>query len=346
MAPSLNTPLTMHHNNILRHLYAEHQGKVSDKWSIYLDVYERLFASRRADPVRLLEIGIQNGGSLEIWARYFPKALSLVGCDIDPACRGLRFDDPRISVVVGDANTDQAAHDVLAHGATLDIVLDDGSHQSGDIVRSFHRYFPHVAQGGVFVAEDLHCSYWQGFQGGLQEPASSLAFFRRLSDVINHEHWGNGARRADLLATLSQAYGIEFDDALLSSIHSVEFVNSLCIVRKEAATSNVLGPRVIAGREALVDPQGVQMALDGTLSVAPDQTANPFSAARPLPEERIGAQEERIEALEADVESLRRKVQTGVQHPMHAPRCRHAIARSRCGRAGSVNGPERPPVAA
>ena len=67
-------------------LYREHQGKVSDKWSIYLSEYDRLFSIYRDQPIRMLEIGVQNGGSLEIWSKYFPDAHVLVGCDINPDC--------------------------------------------------------------------------------------------------------------------------------------------------------------------------------------------------------------------------------------------------------------------
>ncbi|HEX9872458.1 MAG TPA: hypothetical protein VGC99_28455, partial [Candidatus Tectomicrobia bacterium] len=47
----------------LEQLYAEHSGKVSDKWSSYLTEYGRIFADYRHKPIRLLEIGVQNGGS-------------------------------------------------------------------------------------------------------------------------------------------------------------------------------------------------------------------------------------------------------------------------------------------
>jgi len=67
----------------LKQLFLEHQGKVSDKWSLYLDEWDRFFKPYRDQSINLLEIGIQNGGSLEIWSRYFPKAGKLVGCDID-----------------------------------------------------------------------------------------------------------------------------------------------------------------------------------------------------------------------------------------------------------------------
>ncbi|MEI8210365.1 MAG: hypothetical protein WCG16_14235, partial [Methylococcales bacterium] len=61
-------------NTGLSRIFANHKGKVSDKWSIYLYEYSRLFETYRNRPVRLLEIGVQNGGSLEIWGQYFVNA--------------------------------------------------------------------------------------------------------------------------------------------------------------------------------------------------------------------------------------------------------------------------------
>ena len=157
----------------LEKLYAEHVGKVSDKWSLYFNEYDRILDEYRNKPVRLLEIGIQNGGSLEIWSKYFPNAEKLVGCDINPDCARLSYEDPRIAVVVGDVNSDASQAAVLGHGLYFDVIIDDGSHRSSDIVKTFARYFPHLADGGVFIVEDLHCSYWQEFEGGLFDPFSS-----------------------------------------------------------------------------------------------------------------------------------------------------------------------------
>jgi hypothetical protein len=42
--------------------------------------HERIFAEFNDKPVRLLEIGVKNGGSLEIWAKFFLKGLKFVGC--------------------------------------------------------------------------------------------------------------------------------------------------------------------------------------------------------------------------------------------------------------------------
>ena len=47
---------------------------------------KRYFESMMDQPINLLEIGVRNGGSLELWAEYFNKAVNIVGCDIDEAC--------------------------------------------------------------------------------------------------------------------------------------------------------------------------------------------------------------------------------------------------------------------
>ena len=125
----------------LRELYEAHPGKASDKWNLYMEIYEELFARLRGRAIDLLEIGVQNGGSLELWGKYFECARNLVGCDIDARCAGLSFDDPRIRVVVGDAGAEGTAQRILSAEGGFDVIIDDGSHRSGDIIRCFGRYF-------------------------------------------------------------------------------------------------------------------------------------------------------------------------------------------------------------
>jgi len=239
-------------NKKLNQLYAEHTGKVSDKWSLYLTEYDRLFDDYRDKPIRLLEIGIQNGGSLEIWSKYFSNASALIGCDINPDCVHLSFDDSRIGVIVGDANAPEVREQVFQRSPQFDIIIDDGSHLSSDIIKSFALYFPLVVEGGVFIAEDLHCSYVEQFEGGLYNPYSSLAFFKRLGDIVNYEHWRNNKPRKILVKEFTTHFGVDFDDYDLARIHSIEFINSLCVIKKLPPEKNVIGKRIIAGLEERV----------------------------------------------------------------------------------------------
>jgi glycosyltransferase involved in cell wall biosynthesis len=312
------TKENMNKSRLLK-LYEDHRGKVSDKWSIYFAEYDRLLDRYVDAPVRLLEIGIQNGGSLEIWSKYFSDARRIVGCDINPDCRKLTYEDSRISVIVGDANTDETQQEILSLVSEFDVVIDDGSHSSGDIVRSFARYFRHLADGGIYVAEDLHCSYWQAYEGGLFDPKSSVSFFKRLADVVSHEHWGIERSRRDILAGFLDTYGVDITEEVLRHVHSVEFINSMCVVRKEPPQANVIGHRFIAGTSALVY-DGL-----GSLHMNPHppahEEANPWSSNSWLPEDELVALRAESANLRAEVDALRMvgsKLERSLQNANHS----------------------------
>lgn len=266
----------------LRSIFSEHQGKVSDKWSIYISEYDRLFQTHRDIPITLLEIGVQNGGSLEIWSKFFDKAVKLIGCDINPACAQLQFDSEKISIVIGDANKDEAYYQIMELEQNFDLIIDDGSHKSGDIVRSFLRYFNHLNEDGLYLIEDLHCSYWTDYEGGLLNPCSSIEFFKKLIDIINYEHWGVSELRSNFLSDFNDFFKVEINEEILSRIHSIEFINSICLIKKCSAEKNNLGVRVIAGLKSSVDESPVLLA--GRTCPAPNQRLNPWSTRRRLAE--------------------------------------------------------------
>lgn len=256
----------MNHLHTLRELYANHDGYVSDKWSLYLSDYERIFSTYRTEPVKLLEIGVQNGGSLELWRKYFPRSRRIIGCDINTACAKLTHDKDVIKVIVGDITTTETIKSILEDTPTFDIIIDDGSHKSNDIIQTFCKLFTHLQPGGVYVVEDLHCSYWKQYQGGLSRSDSSMAFFQALTDILNFEHWGLDHSRVEFLQRFDLSP--ELTETVLALLHSVEFVNSMCILTKKSSAQNLLGKRVVTGVEEPVYPV---KRLDKTLLKVPSQ---------------------------------------------------------------------------
>ncbi|OBU42447.1 hypothetical protein [Photobacterium damselae] len=276
----------------LRELYNSVQEKASDKWSLYIDIYSKEFKSYKDKNISLCEIGIQNGGSLDIWSKYFNNIHKILGCDINPLCGDLKFDNKNIKVIVNDANknsTKKEIEDFFDKG--IDIFIDDGSHISSDIIKSFLLYFEMINEGGLYIAEDLHCSYWKEFEGGISDPDSSINFFKTLADIINHEHWGIAKSKNELLNHYTERYSIHIKDEILEKIHSIKFYNSVCIIEKKKTEKNILGPRIICqGKELAASLSKVNMT-----SIPYDQNDNFWSSfSEPLGVEYINKTEQLV----------------------------------------------------
>jgi hypothetical protein len=234
-------------------LHTSKRGKASDKWEAYFTAYEHLFAPLRHTSLSLLEIGVQNGGSLDVWASYFAYARHVIGVDIDPRCDALWYEDPRVNVVVGDANEAQTRASILTYCTEFDIVIDDGSHLSQDIVASFLAYFPVTKPGGLYVVEDTHALYRPVPDGGMLAQTSAMEFFKRCAELPNVEHWSGEVSPQSLFAAFLPPD--EPSPAWLSDglIESIEFRTSMIIVRK-AMKPVRLGRRLVCGDEADVFP--------------------------------------------------------------------------------------------
>jgi SAM-dependent methyltransferase len=238
----------------LRTLYTDHTGKVSDKWALFIDVYDRVLGPFRERPIDFIEVGVQNGGSLEIWAKFFPEARTLVGCDNDPRCGELAFDDPRIRVVVGPINETATYREIAKHMTGFDVFIDDGSHTSPDIVSSFVNYFRFLRPGGLYLIEDLHCAYWRHWGGGIGQPTGAMGFLKLLADGIHHNYWKDQASFTELAAPFF-APGAKVDATLAAGINAITFYDSLCVIEKrEPGNAGRVGERLIAGTEASVNP--------------------------------------------------------------------------------------------
>jgi hypothetical protein len=127
---------------------------LSRKPLTYLIEYHRIFQAFQNKPIRLLELGVQNGLSMLMWQEYFQGRAELVGIDISP--RPAKFpDDPQLSFVQGGQD-DPAVIAAASGGRPFDIIIDDASHLGFLTARSFSLLFPTLLKpGGVYVIEDI-----------------------------------------------------------------------------------------------------------------------------------------------------------------------------------------------
>lgn len=155
------------------------------KWVHYLPVYEAVFAELGKRPLKMLEIGVARGGSLEMWRRFLHPETVITGLDIDPAAK--RFDDPDrlIHVRIGDQQDIEFLRRVTEEFGPFDVILDDGGHTNAQMVNSFKYLFPNaLASGGIYIVEDVHCNY----QLRRGSSMSFVEFTKWLTDAM-HAHY-------------------------------------------------------------------------------------------------------------------------------------------------------------
>ena len=119
---------------------------LTDKNSLhsYKTVYDRYIVGRK----KVLEIGIQRGGSILTWAATGADVWAI---DINPPPAFLSH--PRIHLAVGNAY-DQKAIEALA-GQKFNMIVEDGSHKPEDILWAAKHYSQLLEEDGVMLIEDI-----------------------------------------------------------------------------------------------------------------------------------------------------------------------------------------------
>lgn len=131
----------------------------TDKSPEYLERYQREFGHLFDEPIALLELGVQRGGSMLMWLDLMPQA-RVVGLDLNEV--SIDDDSGRLHIYQGFQQDpevlDRIAADVAPDG--FDVILDDASHIARYTSESFWYLFPrHLKAGGVYVIDDWGCGY-------------------------------------------------------------------------------------------------------------------------------------------------------------------------------------------
>jgi len=174
----------------LHKLFIDHAGKTLYKWMHYLTIYERHFGRFVGKSPVVLEFGVSNGGSLEIWREWFGPGTKVIGVDIEPICSYYAGKD--IEIFTGSQADPGIIEAILQKYPVIDIVVDDGSHRMEDMKASFNLLYHRMSPTGVYAVEDTHTCYLddekEKWGGGLKDPDSFMEFVKDLIDLM-HAHW-------------------------------------------------------------------------------------------------------------------------------------------------------------
>lgn len=194
----------------------------SIKWEKYFPIYEKIFSKYKNKKITFVEIGILDGGSLEIWKKYFGPDSRIIGIDNNPACK--KFENENCEIYIGSQSDKNFWSKFYQKIGKVDIVLDDGGHTNEQQIISLIESVKNINDGGIHVVEDTHSSYQKHY--GNPYKYSFINFCKKTIDDIN-SNFPNIKK---------------FNHSLNKSIYSIEFFESIVAFKidKRLCNENVL----------------------------------------------------------------------------------------------------------
>jgi hypothetical protein len=121
-----------------------------------------------------------------MWKHYFGPGARIIGIDIDPVAR--EYAEDQVEIVIGDQGDRKFLSELRERVGAIDIFIDDGGHFMNQQIATFEEMWPAVTEGGVYLIEDVHTSYWPEYGGGRSGELSFVEFAKALVDSINAWH--------------------------------------------------------------------------------------------------------------------------------------------------------------
>ena len=153
----------------------------------YFDLYYSHFSSLKNKKLNILEIGVLDGDSLRIWRDFFPNA-NICGFDINKK----NFTIKNVDIKVGNQVDTLFLSKIVKKYKYFDIIIDDGSHISNHVIKTFNFLFDYLSENGFYVIEDLQTSYFPRYGGSrinLKKQDTSMNFIKQLLDSVNYENF-------------------------------------------------------------------------------------------------------------------------------------------------------------
>lgn len=137
----------------------------------YLPHYAKHLDSSLTDQV-LLEIGVAGGASLRMWQDYYPTA-TIIG--IDDSLPNINHEG--LNYIVGDGTKAETYNDI--DWQNVYVVIDDASHQSADITKTFDLIWDQLPNGAWYVIEDLGTQFSAACGGDPVKGSTALTMIKQ-----------------------------------------------------------------------------------------------------------------------------------------------------------------------
>jgi hypothetical protein len=137
--------------------------------------YAMIYAKVPKTIKRVFEIGIGGGQSLEAWLDIFPSS-EVYGLD----CNGKIVEDPRVKCINCDINLFNPEDHIKNADVKFDLIVDDGSHQTKDIISGWQKLNKYCS--GIYVVEDVDFNYVQDITREMHNGGGVLSVIQTHTD--------------------------------------------------------------------------------------------------------------------------------------------------------------------
>lgn len=198
--------------NDLFKIFKLHEHNNSVKWLHYFDIYDKWFSKYRNTDVVVCEIGVNEGGSVQIWKDYFGKDATIIGIDILEECK--KYEEEQIHIEIGSQADINFLNYIKSKYPRIDILIDDGSHINEHQILTFENMFSHISNGGVYLCEDLHTSYWENYGGGYKKEQTMIEYVKNFIDIQNANYF-DSSNLSCSYNDMNMCYGLHFYDSMV-----------------------------------------------------------------------------------------------------------------------------------
>ena len=142
----------------LANKYKTDKGTKTDFRHGFTEYYEP-YLLKYENP-KILELGTGTGASAKMFSAFYDGECEIISVDINDLSAALK-DVPNCKTVQLDLGDENKVNEFIESlgDKKFDIIIDDASHLTTHQYISLIKFCDLVNDGGIFIMEDLHCSY-------------------------------------------------------------------------------------------------------------------------------------------------------------------------------------------
>ncbi len=99
-----------------------------------------------------------------------------------------KFAIPGVEIGIGSHDNPAFLMQIISELGNPHIVIDDGSHHVDHVESTLRILWPYIQDGGIYIIEDTHTSYWKYHGGGYLKRKTIVELGKHSIDVLHQPY--------------------------------------------------------------------------------------------------------------------------------------------------------------